>query len=82
VKQAMSLMRSRERGERASRRASGFAGSLLLSIQYRMHPSISAFPSAMLRRLTRDSVCLGGTAIFPRVLKSLMPCGDRTFVYE
>jgi superfamily I DNA and/or RNA helicase len=78
VKQAMSLMRSRERGERQqSSYRKRFAGSLLLSIQYRMHPSISAFPSAIFYDglLATPSV-LAGQRSFPRVLKSLMPCGD------
>jgi superfamily I DNA and/or RNA helicase len=42
-----------------------------------MHPSISAFPSAIFYDglLATPSV-LAGQRSFPRVLKSLMPCGD------
>jgi regulator of nonsense transcripts 1 len=49
TKQALSLFRDRE-GHRQERHVSyrkRFGGSLLLSVQYRMHPSISAFSSAL-----------------------------------
>jgi len=46
TKQAVSLLKVMDDGPRASYRKR-FAGSLLLSVQYRMHPSISAFSSAI-----------------------------------
>jgi superfamily I DNA and/or RNA helicase len=79
IKQARSLLRSLERGddrEDASYRKR-FAGSLLLSVQYRMHPSISAFSSSMFYdgQLSTPSL-LGRFRPFPKILQEIMPCGD------
>ena len=78
IKQARSLLRTMESSERsqASYRRR-FAGSLLLSVQYRMHPSISAFSSAIFYDgLLSTPSFLARERPFPRVLKDTMPCGN------
>ncbi len=56
-----------------------FAGSLLLSVQYRMHPSIAAFASAVFYDgLLSTPSSLGSYRPFPRVLHQMMPCVDPT----
>jgi regulator of nonsense transcripts 1 len=81
IKQAKSLIRSRE--ARESERGQGpsyrkrYGGSLLLSVQYRMHPSIAAFPSAIFydgQLATPDFMACNRQ--FPRVLVPKMPCED------
>lgn len=54
-----------------------FSGSLLLSLQYRMHPSISAFPSAVFYdgMLSTPSF-LSSMRTFPRGLAKMFPCED------
>lgn len=53
IKQAKSLLQYREQRSNAKGNSDSlsyrkkFAGSFLLSVQYRMHPSIAAFPSAI-----------------------------------
>lgn len=54
-----------------------YSGSNLLSIQYRMHPSIAAFSSAMLYdSLLLTPSFLANTRQFPRVFSASMPCDD------
>jgi superfamily I DNA and/or RNA helicase len=78
IKQARSLMRSMEPGgqDQVSYRKR-FAGSLLLSVQYRMHPSIAAFSSSFFYdSLLQTPSILGSHRPFPQVLQEIMPCGD------
>jgi superfamily I DNA and/or RNA helicase len=78
IKQARSMMRSmEERGREQVTYRKRFAGSLLLSVQYRMHPSIAAFASAMFYdSLLSTPSLLGSYRPFPSVLHRMMPCGD------
>lgn len=51
-----------------------YAGSLLLSVQYRMHPSIAAFPSAMFYNgLLSSPLQLGSSRTFPQHLCAMYP---------
>lgn len=78
IKQAMSLLRSRstEGQQRSYRKV--FNGSILLSIQYRMHPSIAALPSAIFYDgLLATPAFISDARCFPRALNKLMPCGNR-----
>jgi len=75
TKQAVSLVRSRsnEQGAHISYRKQ-YAGSLLLSVQYRMHPSISAFSSSVFYDgLLATPAFLAQHRPFPEVLNSLLP---------
>jgi superfamily I DNA and/or RNA helicase len=57
---------------------SRYDGAMLLSIQYRMHPSISAFPSAIFYDgLLATPGFLSDARKFPRVLRNSMPCNDK-----
>lgn len=78
IKQARSLMRSMgDRGREQVTYRKRFAGSLLLSVQYRMHPSIAAFASAMFYdSLLSSPSLLGSYRPFPSVLHRMMPCED------
>jgi regulator of nonsense transcripts 1 len=75
VKQAQSLIRmldSCEQSKTPYRKR--FAGSLLLSVQYRMHPSISAFSSAIFYdSLLSTPAYLAGFRQFPEKLTSSLP---------
>ncbi|KAL9188266.1 hypothetical protein ACHAXT_006644 [Thalassiosira profunda] len=54
-----------------------FAGSLLLSVQYRMHPSLAAFSSAVFYNgLLSTPMLLGTSRKFPRDLDSSYPSSD------
>jgi superfamily I DNA and/or RNA helicase len=54
-----------------------FAGSLLLSVQYRMHPSIAAFSSAVFYNgLLSSPLVLSSTRQFPRHLHSNYPSSN------
>lgn len=76
TKQALSLFRDRE-GHRQERHVSyrkRFGGSLLLSVQYRMHPSISAFSSALFYDgLLSTPAFLANQRDFPDVLSEHLP---------
>ena len=78
VKQAKSLLRSRgESSEQASYRKR-FSGSLLLSIQYRMHPSIAALPSAIFYDgLLSTPDFMASQRPFPSFWKKAMPSADQ-----
>lgn len=78
IKQARSLMRSYgddQQNHMVYRKR--FAGSLLLGIQYRMHPSIAAFSSALFYdSLLKTPEFLAAQRPFPTVLNNIMPCGN------
>ncbi|GKY92395.1 hypothetical protein MPSEU_000210400 [Mayamaea pseudoterrestris] len=77
VKQSKSLMRSMESSPNNISYRKRFGGAMLLSVQYRMHPSISAFPSAVFYDgLLATPAFLSPLRPFPAVLKSLMPNGN------
>jgi len=78
AKQAKSLLQAMESRDNVSYRKR-FAGSLLLSVQYRMHPSIAAFSSAIFYDgLLSTPSFLSSQRPFPPVLNEIMPCGDET----
>jgi superfamily I DNA and/or RNA helicase len=54
-----------------------YSGSLLLSVQYRMHPSIAAFSSAIFYNgLLSSPLQLGSSRIFPQHLSSMYPSSN------
>lgn len=79
MKQSRSLLNSLEKGEAQQREGSyrkRYAGSLLLSIQYRMHPSIAAFPSAIFYDgLLATPDFMKDIRHLPTNLQKMMPCG-------
>lgn len=78
IKQSMSLLRSMETEPTQRSYRKRFAGSLLLSVQYRMHPSISAFPSAVFYDGQLSTpLSMAKIRFFPEALNKLMPCGNR-----
>ena len=74
TKQALSLLRALDpTAQRASYRKR-FSGAIMLSVQYRMHPSISAFPSALFYDgLLSTPKALGDFRIFPEQLDTVLP---------
>lgn len=75
VKQAVSLSRAANSGRSHSYRKV-YPGSLLLSIQYRMHPSIAALPSALFYDgLLSTPAFMRENRFFPTSLRRSMPCG-------
>jgi hypothetical protein len=79
MKQAKSLLRARGANEEVPQASyrKRFSGSLLLSLQYRMHPSIAAFPSAIFYDgLLSTPSFMADERSFPAVLKRAMPCAD------
>jgi superfamily I DNA and/or RNA helicase len=55
-----------------------YSGSLLLSVQYRMHPSIAAFSSAIFYNgLLSSPLQLGSSRTFPQHLSSMYPSSNR-----
>lgn len=82
AKQATSLLRSFAGYESASYRRR-YSGSLLLSVQYRMHPSIAAFSSAIFYDgLLKTPRLMSSHRQFPTVLREMMPCGDRRLCFR
>ena len=74
TKQAVSLVRKRSRTHTHVSYRKQFAGSLLLSVQYRMHPSISAFSSAVFYdSLLSTPAFLAQNRIFPTALNKRLP---------
>lgn len=77
MKQTRSLLHSIEKREDHTRPPSyrkRFAGSLLLSIQYRMHPSIAAFPSAIFYDgLLATPEFMKDARPAPKILQQLLP---------
>lgn len=79
IRQARSLVQAwgaseEEARQRVSYRKQ-FAGSLLLSVQYRMHPSIAAFSSAIFYDgLLSTPSFLAGFRKFPTTLSHVLPC--------
>jgi hypothetical protein len=56
-----------------------YSGSLLLSVQYRMHPSIAAFSSAIFYSgLLSSPLKLGSSRIFPPHLSNMFPSSSNT----
>jgi hypothetical protein len=75
TKQAMSLLRVLDTDQTKISYRKKFAGSLLLSVQYRMHPSIAAFSSAVFYDgLLSTPSFLGQHRVFPEILQRLLPC--------
>jgi AAA domain len=74
TKQAISYLRNLDTDYSKVSYRKKFAGSLLLSVQYRMHPSIAAFSSAIFYdgMLSTPSF-LGEYRPFPEVLQRLLP---------
>lgn len=82
MKQARSLLHSLEKNDEYGTAGSyrkRYAGSLLLSIQYRMHPSIAALPSAIFYdgMLTTPDF-MKDIRHFPDSLQQMMPCEKDT----
>jgi AAA domain len=76
IKQARSLLHTMDRERKASYRKR-YSGSILLSVQYRMHPSIAAFPSAIFYDgLLSTPAWMSNARAFPVALRRLMPCAD------
>lgn len=76
VKQAISLVNARSEKKQQQSYRKLFSGSLLLSIQYRMHPSIAALPSAIFYGgLLSTPDFMRDIRSFPRALSQSMPCG-------
>lgn len=76
TKQAQSLLRYKQGSTQVAYKKR-FAGSLLLSMQYRMHPSIAAFSSAVFYEgLLSTPTLLSSHRPFPNGLRSLMPHDD------
>ena len=75
IKQANSLLRSKDPNSSHRSYRKRFRGSLLLSIQYRMHPSIAALPSSIFYdgQLSTPAF-LATQRPFPKVLNDMMPC--------
>ena len=74
LRQARSLAHSRLKVNDQKSYRKRFGGSFMLSTQYRMHPSISAFPSAIFYDgLLSTPSNLSGMRPFPKVLQSLIP---------
>jgi len=77
IKQANSLLRALDPDSAHKSYRKRFRGALLLSIQYRMNPSIAAFPSSVFydSQLATPSF-LASQRKFPKALNDMMPCGN------
>ena len=77
LKQAKSFLRSQSRDNDKVSYRKRFAGCLLLSLQYRMHPSIAAFSSGVFYDdLLASPSFVAGQRSLPPVLNEIMPCGN------
>ena len=79
TKQAVSLVKLRggEEGRLSYRKK--FSGSLLLTVQYRMHASIAAFSSAVFYdSLLSTPAFLTGLREIPKALDDILPLSDQT----
>ncbi|CAB9496919.1 polymerase alpha-associated DNA helicase A [Seminavis robusta] len=81
VKQARSRFQSLSQGEtQQGSYRKRYGGSILLSVQYRMHPSISALPSAIFYdSLLATPAFLANSRQMPQFLRQSMPCDDQEF---
>ncbi|KAI2500123.1 hypothetical protein MHU86_14329 [Fragilaria crotonensis] len=79
TKQALSLLRVLDASQPKVAYRKQFAGSLLLSVQYRMHPSIAAFSSAVFynSQLSTPSY-MRHVRKFPTLTSSIGPLSDNT----
>lgn len=76
ARQAISLIEYRTKTQSSNKITykKQFPGSILLNVQYRMHPSISAFPSAIFYdSLLSTPSFLGDLRPFPEALHSMYP---------
>lgn len=78
IKQARSLLLSINSGDATPQSyRKKYSGCILLSLQYRMHPSIAALPSAIFYDgLLATPKFMTNTRQFPTALRDSMPCGD------
>ena len=73
TKQAKSLVKFRSRDLSTALIHKKYSGAFLLSVQYRMHPSISAFPSAIFYDgMLQTPSSLFHDRIFPHVLDTIL----------
>ena len=83
IRDAISLVKSRSQSPGGAQQPKSyrklFNGSILLSIQYRMHPSIAAIPSAIFYDgLLATPTMMNEIRTFPPILGNLLPCADPT----
>jgi regulator of nonsense transcripts 1 len=80
TRQALSLFRERNNSKQPNESyRKRFEGSLLLSVQYRMHPSISAFSSALFYDgLLSTPSFLAKKRLFPDTLRERLPSDNST----
>jgi superfamily I DNA and/or RNA helicase len=81
IRDTVSLIKSRSQIVKGTQQPKSyrklFNGSILLSIQYRMHPSIAAIPSAIFYDgLLSTPQIMNGIRSFPSSLSNLLPCAD------
>eukprot|EP00535_Pseudo-nitzschia_heimii_P001058 CAMPEP_0197188984 /NCGR_PEP_ID=MMETSP1423-20130617/18917_1 /TAXON_ID=476441 /ORGANISM="Pseudo-nitzschia heimii, Strain UNC1101" /LENGTH=959 /DNA_ID=CAMNT_0042640987 /DNA_START=226 /DNA_END=3102 /DNA_ORIENTATION=- len=77
LKQAKSFLKSQSRDHDKVSYRKRFAGCLLLSLQYRMHPSIAAFSSGIFYDdLLASPSFIAGQRSLPPVLNQIMPCSN------
>lgn len=78
IKQAVSFLRSQSEHKLQRSYRKVYNGSILLSVQYRMHPSIAALPSALFYNgLLSTPDFLSEQRQFPKSLAKSMPCGSQ-----